>query len=427
MPSALTWYSIRRFGFTNLVLIDDGAQIIAGHGRVEAAKLLGLAAVPAIRLSHLSEIEKRAYILADNRLAEKAGWDKQILAIELQALIDLDFEVELTGFEAPYVDMILDDHAEANAEAPGPEDDVPDPPAVGAAVSRLGDVWALGPHRLLCGNALEPASYQTLMAGDLAEMVFTDPPYNVRIDGNVCGLGRFRHREFAMASGEMTEDDFTVFLRTAFEQLAATSTDGAIHFVCMDWRHMAEMLGAGRSVYSELKNLVVWNKTNGGMGSFYRSKHELVFVWKVGTAAHVNNFELGQHGRHRTNVWDYADVNTVRQGRLEELAMHPTIKPVALVADAIKDCSHRNGIVLDPFIGSGTTLIAAQRTGRRARGIELDPVYIDVAVRRWQTYTGKSATLLATGETFEEVEEQRRDRANPADITHEDLGDRNVA
>ena len=225
----------------------------------------------------------------------------------------------------------------------------------------------------------------------------------------------------------MTEDDFTVFLRTAFEQLAATSTDGAIHFVCMDWRHMAEMLGAGRSVYSELKNLVVWNKTNGGMGSFYRSKHELVFVWKVGTAAHVNNFELGQHGRHRTNVWDYADVNTVRQGRLEELAMHPTIKPVALVADAIKDCSHRNGIVLDPFIGSGTTLIAAQRTGRRARGIELDPVYIDVAVRRWQTYTGKSATLLATGETFEEVEEQRRDRANPADITHEDLGDRNVA
>jgi len=195
----------------------------------------------------------------------------------------------------------------------------------------------------------------------------------------------------------------------------------------MDWRHMAEMLGAGRSVYSELKNLVVWNKTNGGMGSFYRSKHELVFVWKVGTAAHVNNFELGQHGRHRTNVWDYAGVNTVRQGRLEELAMHPTIKPVALVADAIKDCSHRNGIVLDPFIGSGTTLIAAQRTGRRARGIELDPVYIDVAVRRWQTYTGKSATLLATGETFEEVEEQRRDRANPADITHEDLGDRNVA
>jgi len=267
--------------------------------------------------------------------------------------------------------------------------------------SRPGDVWALGPHRLLCGNALDSASYQNLMAGELAEMVFSDPPYNVRIDGNVCGLGRVRHREFAMASGEMKEADFTAFLRTAFEQLAANSTNGAIHFVCMDWRHLAEMLGAGRSVYSELKNLVVWSKTNAGMGSFYRSKHELVFVWKVGAAAHVNNFELGQHGRHRTNVWDYAGVNTIRPGRLEELAMHPTVKPVALVADAIKDCSRRNGIILDPFVGSGTTLIAAHRTGRRARGIELDPIYVDVAVRRWQTYTGKPATLLATGKSFE--------------------------
>jgi DNA modification methylase len=399
--------SIRRFGFTNPVLIDDCGQIIAGHGRVEAAKLLGLAAVPAIKVSHLSDTEKRAYILADNRLAEKAGWDREILAIELQALIDLDFEVELIGFEAPYIDMVLDDAAEANSEPPGPEDALPDVPLIGAAVSRLGDVWVLGHHRLLCGNALDPASYETLMAGELAEMVFTDPPYNVRIDGNVCGLGRVRHREFAMASGEMTEGDFTEFLRTAFERLAANSADGAVHFVCMDWRHMAEMLGAGRSVYSALKNLAVWNKTNGGMGTFYRSKHELVFIWKVGTAAHVNNFELGQHGRHRTNVWDYAGINTMRSGRLDDLAMHPTVKPVALVADAIKDCSRRKGIILDPFMGSGTTLIAAQRTGRRVRGIELDPVYVDVAVRRWQAYTGKSATLLAAGETFEEIEEAR--------------------
>ena len=277
---------------------------------------------------------------------------------------------------------------------------------MGAAVSRSGDVWVLGPHRLLCGNALDSASYETLMAGELAEMVFTDPPYNVRIDGNVCGLGRLHHREFAMASGEMTDDEFTKFLRTAFERLAANSAAGAIHFICMDWRHMAEMLAAGHAVYSEFKNLVVWNKTNGGMGTFYRSKHELVFVWKVGTAAHVNNFELGQHGRHRTNVWDYAGVNTMRAGRFEELAMHPTVKPVALVADAIKDCSRRNGIALDPFIGSGTTLMAAERTGRRARGIELDPTYVDVAVRRWQTYTGKFVRLSATGESFDEVEEQ---------------------
>jgi DNA modification methylase len=397
--------SIRRFGFTNPVLIDDSGQVIAGHGRVEAAKLLGLMAVPAIRISHLSDAEKRAYILADNRLAEKAGWNKEILAVELQALIDLDFEVELTGFEASYVDMVLDDAVEANGEPPGPEDAIPDPPVTGAAVSRSGDVWALGPHRLLCGNALDSASYRVLMAGELAEMAFTDPPYNVPIDGNVCGLGRIRHREFAMASGEMTEADFAAFLRTAFEQVAANSANGAIHFVCMDWPHLTEMLAAGRSVYSELKNLVVWNQTNAGMGSFYRSKHELVFVWKVGTAAHVNNFEPGQHGRHRTNVWDYAGVNTMRPGRLEELATHPTVKPVALVADAIKECSRRNGIILDPFIGVGTTLIAAQRTGRRARGVELDPAYVDVAVRRWQIYTGKSATLLATGETFEEVEE----------------------
>jgi DNA modification methylase len=319
----------------------------------------------------------------------------------------------VTGFEAPYVDMVLDDAAEANGGPPAPEDEIPDPPPAGAAVSRAGDVWTLGSHRLLCGSALDSASYQTLMAGELAQMVFTDPPYNVRIDGNVSGLGRVHHREFAMASGEMSEGDFAKFLHTTFAQLTAASMDGAIHFVCMDWRHIGEILGAGRAVYSELKNVAVWNKTNGGMGTFYRSKHELIFVWKVGTAPHVNNFELGQHGRHRTNVWDYAGVNTMRPGRLEELAMHPTVKPVALVADAIKDCSRRKGIILDAFMGSGTTLIAAERTGRRARGIELDPAYVDVAVRRWQTYSGKAATLISSGETFEEVEETRSAAALP--------------
>jgi DNA modification methylase len=404
--------SIRCFGFVNPVLIDDGGQIIAGHGRVEAAKLIGLAAVPAVRICHLADAEKRAY-LADNRLAEKAGWDREILAIELQALTDLDFEVELTGFSTADIDVALDDAAEAKGGAPGPEDEVPDAPAGGAVVSRGGDLWALGAHHLLCGNALEGAAYQTLMAGEAAEMAFTDPPYNVQIDGHVCGLGRIRHRDFAMASGEMSEADFIGFLRMGFEQLAANSADGAIHFICMDWRHMAEMLGAGRAVYSQLKNLVVWNKTNAGMGSFYRSKHELVFVWKVGTASHVNNFELGQHGRHRTNVWDYAGVNTMRSGRLEELAIHPTVKPVAMVADAIKDCSRHKGIILDPFMGSGTTLIAAERTGRRARGIELDPVYVDVAVRRWQAFTGKHATLAGTGQTFEEVEELRQPPSHP--------------
>jgi DNA modification methylase len=397
--------SIKRFGFTTPVLIDDAGEIIAGHGRVEAAKLLGLTAVPTIRLSHLSETEKRAYILADNRLAEKAGWDREILAIELQGLIELDFDVEITGFSTADIDITLDDAAEAAGKPPGPEDKLPEVPT--AAVSRTGDLWTLGSHRLLCGSSLDVGAYNLLLADDRAEMVFTDPPYNVPIDGHVSGHGRTRHREFAMASGEMSEDEFTAFLRKVGEHLVAFSVDGSIHFLCMDWRHLWEALRAGREVYSELKNVAVWNKTNGGMGSFYRSKHELVFVWKRGTAPHINNFELGQHGRYRTNVWDYAGVNTTRPGRMDELAMHPTVKPVALVVDAIKDCSRRKGIILDPFMGSGTTVIAAERTGRRAHGIEIDPAYVDVALRRWQTYTGKTATLLATGQTFEEVEETR--------------------
>ena len=402
--------SIAKFGFCNPVLIDEDKQIIAGHGRVEAAKLLGIAAVPTCRLSHLSEADKRAYILADNKLAEKAGWDKQLLAIELQCLIDLDVEIELTGFEMPEIDIILEDAREADGASGGPEDAVPQHSS-GPAVTRTGELWLLGHHRLLCADARDGAAYDRLLEGAKAEFVFTDPPYNVAIDGNVCGLGRIRHREFAMGCGEMSEVEFTTFLKTVFDRLAEHTIDGSIHQICMDWRHMWEMLAAGRQLY-ELKNLCVWNKTNAGMGSFYRSKHELVFVWKSGSAVQINNFELGQYGRNQTNVWDYAGVNTMRAGRLEELAMHPTVKPVALVADAIKDCSRRGGLVLDPFCGSGTILIAAERTGRKARALELDPTYVDVGVRRWQNYTGKSAVLAASGETFETIEEQRA--ATPA-------------
>jgi DNA modification methylase len=398
--------SIKTFGFCNPVLIDDDKQIIAGHGRVEAAKLLGIDAVPTCRLSHLSAADKRAYILADNRLAESAGWDKELLAIELQGLIELDVDIELTGFEMAEIDVILEDAREASGAGNGPEDNVPEP-SPAPALTHTGDLWVLGKHRLLCGNAREKAAYDRLLEDTKAQFVFSDPPYNVAIDGNACGLGRIRHREFAMGCGEMNEAEFTAFLQTVFGHLAENTIDGSIHQICMDWRHMSEMLAAGRQVYSELKNVCVWNKTNAGMGSFYRSKHELVFVWKSGTAAHINNFELGQHGRHRTNVWEYAGVNTMRAGRLEELAMHPTVKPVALVTDAIKDCSRRGGLVLDPFCGSGTTLIAAERTGRKARALEIDPTYVDVAVRRWQVYTGKSAVLAGSGETFETIEEQR--------------------
>jgi len=397
--------SIAKFGFCNPVLIDDTKQIIAGHGRVEAAKLLGIDAVPTCQLAHLSETDKRAYILADNKLAERAGWDKELLAIELQGLIELDVDIELTGFDTSEIDIILEDAREATGDPSGPEDEVPN--SLGPAVTQTGDLWLLGTHRLLCGDARDQAAYDRLLEGAKAEFVFTDPPYNVAIDGHVCGLGRVHHREFAMGSGEMSEAEFTAFLKAVFGVLAENTVDGSIHQICMDWRHMDEMLGAGRAVYSELKNLCVWNKNNGGMGTFYRSKHELVFVWKSGTAPHINNFELGQHGRHRANVWDYPGINTMRAGRLEELAMHPTVKPVILVADALKDCSRRRGLVLDPFCGSGTILIAAERTGRKARALEIDPTYVDVAVRRWQTYTGKSAVSSGSGETFETIAEQR--------------------
>ena len=399
--------SIARFGFTNPVLIDGDKQIIAGHGRVEAAKLLGMVAVPTVQLSHLSEADKRAYILADNKLAEKAGWDREILAIELQALVDLNFEVELTGFETPEVDLVLDEAREAAGSSSGPEDTVP-AYAAALAVTQPGDLWVLGHHRLLCGDARDTTAYETLLEGEKAEFAFTDPPFNVPIDGHVCGLGRIRHGNFAMGCGEMSETEFAAFLESTFRLMAANSVDGSIHQICMDWRHMSEMMAAGRKVYSELKNLCIWNKTNAGMGTFYRSKHELVFVWKNGKAAHINNFELGQHGRSRSNVWDYAGVNTMRPGRLEELAMHPTVKPVALVTDAIKDCSRHGGIVLDPFAGSGTVLIAAERTGRKARALEIDPNYVDVAVKRWQAYSGKTAVLAGTGETFEDTAERRR-------------------
>jgi DNA modification methylase len=398
--------SVKRFGFTNPILTDDNLQIIAGHGRHEAAKLLGMTTVPSIRLSHMSETEKRAYVIADNAIALKADWDREILAIELQGLIDLGFEVELTGFELAEIDLILSDWQQASGEAVAPDDQCADP-SEGPIVSHLGDLWILGAHRLLCGDARSPEDYKRLLGTDRADLVFTDPPYNVPIEGHVSGLGRIEHREFAMASGEMTEGEFTNFLTQVFHAAADVSRDGALHYICMDWRHLYEVLSAGRAIYSSFINLCVWNKDNGGMGSFYRSKHELILCFKAGTKSHTNNVELGRHGRNRTNVWEYAGVNTFRAGRLDELAMHPTVKPVALIADAIKDASRRSNIVLDPFCGSGSTLIAAEKTGRRAHAIEIDPHYVDVAVRRWQRYSGKPARLDGCNASFEEIAEQR--------------------
>jgi 16S rRNA G966 N2-methylase RsmD len=395
--------SIREFGFTNPVIIDHMDVIVAGHGRVEAAKRVGLERVPTIRIEHLSDEQIRAYILADNKIASNAGWDRDILRIELQHLTTIapPFEIEVTGFQTAEIDLVIDGASKfASAD---PADQTPGDAANAPVVTQRGDLWLLGDHKVHCGDTREARSFARLMGDERARLVFSDPPYNVKIKGHVSGLGAVKHAEFACASGEMTEAEFVEFLRTAFFNQAEFSVDGALHFQCMDWRHMREMLAAGHAVYSELKNLCVWTKDNGGMGSFYRSQHELVFVWKVGKGPHTNTIELGKHGRYRTNVWPYPGVNTLKRGRIAELSMHPTVKPVAMIMDAIKDCSKRGEIVLDGFGGSGSTLIAAEKTKRKARLVEYEPRYVDVTIKRWEALTEKTAVLAETGETFAEL------------------------
>lgn len=400
--------SITRFGFTNPLLIDDKNMVLAGHGRLAAAKSLGLTEVPCLRLSRLSEQDKRAYLLADNKLAQNAGWDRQILAIELQELVASDFDVSIAGFDLGEVEIAIGEAEQGDPDSTVDSDDTcPVVETEKPTVTRPGDIWLLGRHRLLCGNARSSDDLTALMTAERADMIFTDPPYNVKIGGHVSGLGRTRHREFAEASGEMSEAEFTSFLQATLGAAADVCRDGAIAFVFMDWRHLRELLTAGHSVFTELKNLCVWNKSNAGMGTFYRSQHELVLVWKVGTAPHLNTFGLGDTGRYRTNVWSYAGVNSFGATRMDELSSHPTVKPVAMVADAIRDVSKRGNIVLDVFGGSGTTLIAAERTGRQARLIEIDASYCDVIVRRWQALTGKAGILEATGEKFERVNAMR--------------------
>lgn len=397
--------SIKHFGFTNPVLVGTDGTVIAGHGRVEAAHRLGMANIPTICLADMSEADIRAYVIADNKLAENAGWDDSLLALKYLSDLEFDYDLSLTGFELPEIDIALQTLTLQGSNEDG-ETDPADYVPVGPAITRLGDVWTIGPRRLICGDATKRETYAALMGETRAQMVFADPPYNVPISGHVCGSGEIQHREFAMASGEMTHDQFTAFLRSVFEHLVTFSLDGSIHFHCMDWRHMGEMMNAGGVAYSELKNLCVWAKTNGGMGSLYRSQHELVFVFKSGKAPHINNVELGKHGRYRTNVWSYAGVNSFGSQQ-SDLALHPTVKPTALVRDAILDCSHRKDIILDAFAGSGTTLIAAHETGRRGYAIELDPLYCDVIIQRLAATCGLKATLVSTSQSYETVAAER--------------------
>ena len=403
--------SIEAFGFNNPILVDQNGLIIAGHGRVEAARMLGLTKVPTIRLEHLSEAQVRAFVVGDNRLAERSDWNRELLAKEFEFLtsLDLEFDITTTGFSTGEIDVLLAAPETVCDEADG----VPTPTSAASEVSRPGDLWQLGEHRLQCADATDPASFARLLGRRRAQMAFSDPPYNVAIDGHVCGSGKIRHREFAMASGEMTPEQFTSFLEESLGLLARACIDGAILFVCMDWRHVWEMTSAARHLGLELKNLVVWRKDNAGMGSLYRSQHELLFVLKSGQRAHINNVELGRFGRYRSNCWDYPGANSLRKGRRKDLEMHPTVKPIALVADAISDCSNRGGIILDSFGGSGTTIIAAHKTGRLGYLMEIDPAYVDVTIRRFEKLFGIEAVLSETGQTFSEV---TRDRHSQAEI-----------
>ncbi|HKM70367.1 MAG TPA: DNA methyltransferase [Stellaceae bacterium] len=384
--------------WTNPILTDEASTILAGHARLEAAKRLGLIEVPTLTIVGLTEAEKRAVVIADNRLPEQAVWDFELLQDHFKELIDLDFDVELTGFSTGEIDLLLD--GKPALAATDPADDLTGLGSQGPAVSQPGDSWQLGRHRLVCGDALQGTSYEVLLGGELAQTVVTDPPYNVPITGHAMGRGKVRHREFKMASGEMSEAAFTAFLETFIRQTITFSADGSIHYVFIDWRHLPELLTAARPLYTAWKALLVWNKTNAGQGSFYRSKHELISVFKNGAAPHINNFGLGAQGRYRANVLDYPGVNSLHPARRGDLDLHPTVKPVALLADLLRDCSRRNGIVLDPFVGSGTTILAAERTGRIARAIELDPLYVDVALRRWEQITRIPARHSESGLTF---------------------------
>lgn len=397
--------SIKRFGFTNPLIVDETGQVIAGHGRLLAAQQDGLETVPVIELSHLTTAKKRALAIADNKIALNAGWDLDLLREELIELSggELEFDLDLSeiGFDTAEADLIIDGSKEEK-ERSDPLDVLDAIDRTTPSIAQLGDLWKLGGHRLFVGSALEAASYETLMQGESADQVVTDPPYNVAVDGHVGGLGKLKHAEFAMASGEMSVEEFTSFLTTSFDQMVSNARDGAVVMSFMDWRHCTEILAASKTVGLSLLNICAWVKSNGGMGSLYRSQHEFCFIFKKGAASHINNVELGKHGRYRTNVWEYAGANTFRRGRKEDLATHPTVKPIAMIVDAIKDCSHRGDVILDPFGGSGTTLLAAERTGRRARLIELDPYYVDATIRRWQKMTGKTATNAETQQSFAE-------------------------
>ncbi|MCW3848073.1 DNA methyltransferase [Sphingomonas sp. LB-2] len=400
--------SIEKFGFVTPILIDPTLTVIAGHGRLMAAKILGLSQIPTLMLEHLSPEEIRAYVIADNQLASLAGWDRELLSLEIAELseIAIDLDLTVTGFEVHDLDLLRD---VAGSKTRQPDCPVPAVERSGTPISQLGDIWDIGEHRLLCGNALDPGSYDRLLGKELADLVVTDPPYNVAISGHVCGSGVIQHPEFVMASGEMTPEQFERFLSLTCVNLARFSRSGSLHFIFMDWRSIGALLAAGEEAFDELINIIVWVKSNGGMGTLYRSRHEMVALFKHGKRAHKNNVALGANGRYRTNVWEYPGANSTGGRSKSDLAMHPTVKNLDMITEAIRDVSDPNDVVLDAFGGSGTTLVAAERCGRKARLIELDPHYCDVIIRRAES-EGLEATLACDGQTFSQVRASRSSR-----------------
>jgi DNA modification methylase len=403
--------NINVFGMIVPVLVDNEHNVVAGHARVEAAIRAGLRSIPTILIDHLTPAQLRAFSIADNRLHDLGEWNEVELANELKALsaLDLDFSMELTGFEVAEIDTLVfntpgSSASSASSGAGADEDAFP----MGPAVSRVGDLWQLRDHRILCGNSLEAASYQRLLNGKSADMVFSDPPYGVAITGHASTRrGGAKHREFVMG-GKMPDADLKKLLLDSFAQLRFATKPGAVIYSSIDWRHSAVMQAAAEEAGLELLNIAVWAKSNAGMGSFYRSAHEFVLVLRHPGASHRNNIELGRYGRNRTNVWHYPSANDFGRGGGEGdlLAQHPTPKPIPLVAGTILDATAPREVVLDNFLGSGSTIIAAERTGRICFGIELDPAYVDVAVRRWQKATGEAATG-PDGRTFEEIGVER--------------------
>lgn len=407
--------SIKFFGFNIPIAVNAQSEILCGHARIEAAKKLGIKEVPVIRLDHLSESQARAFMLADNKLSEMGSWDQKFLKVHLQELssVDLNFDIEATGFTVGEIDLIIDSDPKSDRA------DKAIVPKEGPAISQLGDLWALGEHRILCADARLEKSYEVLLEDKKAAMVISDPPYNVPIKGHVGGKGKIQHREFAMASGEMSDREFIEFLTDVFQNMTKFSQPGSVHSIFIDWHNVHEMLTAGLSVYNKLLNMCVWAKNQAGMGSLYRSQHELCLIFRNGKESHQNNVQLGRFGRYRTNVWRYGGIQSMRHGEEGDLlALHPTVKPIQMIADAILDVTRRRDIVLDPFLGSGTAILACERTHRICYGMELDPLYMDTGILRWQEMTGQDAIHVATGKTFTEMKATIDSSNQACEVTH---------